>query len=209
MKRILVILGCVLLLAGGLGYLFRAQLWDAFSAAITADMFVTADTDAFDPGLPIGSEFPAIRALYQGQELQDIDRFVEGRGVVLVANRSADWCPYCMAQYIELQQHLQAFRDAGIGVVALTYDAPALQQAFVDKHAIGYPFLSDIDATSVRALGILNEDYAPGDSTYGIPHPGIIVVDPRGRIAGKLFVDGYEKRIDGRSALAYAQSVLE
>lgn len=55
------------------------------------DIFVPADTDAFDPGLPVGARLPQIRALYQGQEITDIDEFMGPKGAVLFANRSVDW----------------------------------------------------------------------------------------------------------------------
>jgi len=55
------------------------------------NMFLDEDTDDFDPGLPIGAQFPAIRALYQGQEITDLDQFQGDRGVALFAVRSADW----------------------------------------------------------------------------------------------------------------------
>lgn len=55
------------------------------------DVFIDADTDSFDPGLPIGAQFPSIRALYQGQEIDDIDRFIRDKGAVFLANRSVDW----------------------------------------------------------------------------------------------------------------------
>ena len=114
-----------------------------------------------------------------------------------------------MAQFVQLQSSLQAFQKAGITVVALTYDAPQLQQAFVDKNRIAYPFLSDIDASTVKALGIMNEDYKPGDGSYGIPHPGIFIVAPDMKIVGKIFVDGYEKRVSASAVLAYATDLLE
>lgn len=55
------------------------------------NIFVPEDTDAFDPGLPIGAQFPQIRALYQGREITDIDRFMGENGLVFFANRSVDW----------------------------------------------------------------------------------------------------------------------
>ncbi len=55
------------------------------------DMFLDEDTDSFDPGLPIGAEFPAIRALYEGEEITEINQFFGDKGVVLFALRSADW----------------------------------------------------------------------------------------------------------------------
>ncbi len=55
------------------------------------DMFLEADTDRFDPGLPIGARFPAIRAIYEGQEIDNIEQFFGDKGAVFFANRSVDW----------------------------------------------------------------------------------------------------------------------
>ena len=71
----------------------------AFSGSVLAqgmgpnleNMFLDADTDDFDPGLPIGADFPAIRAIYNGQEITNIDQFMGERGVAFFAVRSADW----------------------------------------------------------------------------------------------------------------------
>jgi hypothetical protein len=56
-----------------------------------ANMFVSEVTDTFNPGLQIGARFPAIRALYQGEEITTIDRFVHDRGAIFIAARSVDW----------------------------------------------------------------------------------------------------------------------
>ena len=110
---------------------------------------------------------------------------------------------------MELQQHVGTFEQAGIGVVVITYDAPELQQDFMDAEGITYPFISDIDAATMVALGILNEDNQPEDRTYGIPHPGVFVVNPQQEIVGKIFVESYRIRVDGDNVLRYAMSVLE
>jgi peroxiredoxin len=83
-----------------------------------------------------------------------------------------------------------------------------LQQAFIDKFDITIPMLSDEDALSFKTLGILNEDYAPGDSQYGIPHPGMIVIDINGRVVGKQFLEAYSSRVDSAAALAFAKASL-
>lgn len=113
-----------------------------------------------------------------------------------------------MAQFVQLQKYQQDFLKAGISVVALTYDSPELQQVFITKNNIAYPFLSDIDAISVRALGILNEEQAVGSEHYGIPHPGIFIVNPKLEIVGKIFVQEYQKRVDAEAVLAYAKTLL-
>ena len=91
MKKRLVIVLSVLFVASGGMYLFRGQLWEGVKDAITADMFVEADTDDFDPGVAIGATFPNIRALYQGREVKDLQPFIHDKGMVFIANRSADW----------------------------------------------------------------------------------------------------------------------
>jgi len=55
------------------------------------NMFLEADTDQFDPGLPIGAQFPAIRAIYEGQEIDNIEQFFGDKGAIFLANRSVDW----------------------------------------------------------------------------------------------------------------------
>ena len=64
------------------------------------------------------------------------------------------------------------------------------------------------DPTAGGNSCILNEQYEPGDLAYGIPHPGVFVVDPEMNIAGKIFVEDYRVRVDGEGTLAFAQNVL-
>ena len=90
-KKALLTLICVVVVAGTGGYLFKEQLWEKFKTLITADMYVAADTDSFDPGLAVGTRFPDIRAQYQGDEITSIDRFIHDKGMIFIANRSADW----------------------------------------------------------------------------------------------------------------------
>ena len=59
------------------------------------------------------------------------------------------------------------------------------------------------------ALGILNEKYKPGEPAYGIPHPGVFIVNLDNAIVGKIFIDSYRERVDGEGTLRYALGVLE
>ena len=208
MKRFLVTTAAMLLGAAVLVFLFRVPLKDMAIDKLTANMFVPEDTDSFDPGPALGSHFPGLRAVYQGREITRLEDFSSEHGTIFIASRSLDWCPYCMRQMIQLQQHKAAFDAAGIGMVAITYDAPSLQQAFVDKFAISIPILSDQKALSFKTLGILNEKYQPGDTQYGIPHPGMIIIDTQGKVVGKLFLEAYSSRVDSAAALAFAEAAL-
>ncbi|MEH6550541.1 MAG: redoxin domain-containing protein [Pseudomonadales bacterium] len=208
MKKILIIsLACLSIAALAL-YIFQAPAKEALYAKITADMFVAADDDNFDPGPALGSSFPAVRALYKDKELSQISQFAGDKGTVLVASRSMEWCPFCMKQMIQLQEHKAAFDKAGIGLVGITYDSPKLQQVFIDQFEISIPLLSDIDVTTFKTLGIVNQEYPPGDESYGIPYPGMIIIDPNGIVVGKLFLEGYATRVDSQAALEIAIHAL-
>ena len=110
---------------------------------------------------------------------------------------------------MQLQENLNSFSAQGIAVVAITYDAPELQQAFVDRHDITYPLLSDIESSSVKTLKILNEKYQPGDDAYGIPHPGVYVLNSDMEIVGKLFIEAYSSQVDAAGVLKFAMEVLD
>ncbi len=90
MKKAVLTVSCVMLIAGA-GYLFKTPLWDGARHMITQDMFVGSDTDPFDPGLEIGQTFPAIKTLYRGKPRVDIGDFIGDKGLVFIANRSANW----------------------------------------------------------------------------------------------------------------------
>lgn len=208
MKKFFGITIAVILMVAALIYLFREPVKEMALDKLTADMFVDADQDSFDPGPAVGSHFPGIRATYQGREISLIEDFAGDKGTIFIASRSLDWCPYCMRQMIQLQAHKADFDAAGIGMVGITYDDPVLQQAFIEKFGITIPILSDINALSFKTLGILNEQYQPGDSQYGIPSPGMIIIDPQGLVVGKLFLEAYSSRVDSAAALAFARTAL-
>ena len=91
MKRLFVgIVAVVAVLALG-GYVFREPLMNAMFERMTANMFVAKDDDPYDPGLAVGERVPAVRAMYQGQEITDIGSVMGGRGIALWVNRSVDW----------------------------------------------------------------------------------------------------------------------
>ena len=208
LKSTLKFLAPLLLLVLALAYVFREPLKEMAFAQLTQDMFVASDNDDFDPGPAVGSHFPGLQATYRGRTITLINEFADVNGTVFIASRSYDWSPYCMRQLIQLQENKADFDAAGIGMVAITYDDPSLQQAFIDKFAITIPVLSDVSSLSFKTLGILNENYVAGDFHYGIPHPGMIVIDPTGKVVGKLFLEDYSSRVDSAAALAFAKTAL-
>ncbi len=113
-----------------------------------------------------------------------------------------------MKQLVQLQANLENYRAAGLGVVAMTYDAAEVQQQFVDRHGIEFPMLADQAGASAKILGILNTQYVPGDNAYGIPYPGVFVVAPDGKVKAKVFLEAYSQRLSADAVLALAKTAL-
>ncbi len=76
----------------------------------------------------------------------------------------------------------------------MTYEPPSTTIKFSTAQNIKYPILYDEHARHVLALGILNTDYGPDHSAYGIPNPGILLIDANGIIRAKFFRTRYQDR---------------
>ena len=91
MKKVFTgLIGFIVIAAAGV-YLFRQPLMETVGEGITANMFVSVDSDAFDPGLAIGDTFPALLARYRGKTITDMGEFLSDKGMIFIANRSVDW----------------------------------------------------------------------------------------------------------------------
>ncbi|MGE4657508.1 MAG: hypothetical protein AAEI08_01095 [Gammaproteobacteria bacterium] len=77
---------CLVIAAGGFPVITPLQ-----AQPNVDNMFISEDTDSFDPGLRVGERFPEILALYKGSEVTEIDQFIRDKGVIFLANRSVDW----------------------------------------------------------------------------------------------------------------------
>lgn len=82
----------------------------------------------------------------------------------------------------------------GLGICAISYDSREVLADFARRRKISYPLLSDADSTIIRAFGILNASVPEGDSSYGIPHPGVYRVDEKGLVQAKFFEEAYNNR---------------
>lgn len=103
---------------------------------------------------------------------------------------------------MELQQNLASIEEKGLGVAAISYDSVSVLKNFADRQHLTYPLLSDPYSKIIRAFGILNETVKPGNMAYGIPYPGIYVVDVQGKVVSKYFEDDYKDRVSTADILA-------
>lgn len=95
---------------------------------------------------------------------------------------------------MKLEENRGLLEALGVNAAGMTYDDRSILAAFHAESGLGYPLLQDIEAEHALAYGVLNEQYGPGDNAYGIPHPGILFIDPAGTVVAKFAAPGYKKR---------------
>ena len=87
----------------------------------------------------------------------------------------------------------------GIGLAAISYDAPSTLKAFAAARGITFPLLSDAGSATIRRYQILNTE-ATGKGA-GIPYPGTFVLDARGVVTARSFEAAYQERASPASIL--------
>lgn len=144
--------------------------------------------------LQAGDAFPAFM-LKDSQSVTKTHADMSGNaGWVAIVTRSVTWCPYCQKQMMDFQTALPAFTVLGYNVAGISYDPPEETAAFAARHKISFPLLSDHDSALIKALGILNEDHAPGTKFYGIPNPAIYIIDKDSKILRIFSEESYKAR---------------
>jgi len=102
---------------------------------------------------------------------------------------------------VELEQNLDRIKKQGLGLAAISYDSVEILKNFADRKHITFPLLSDPDSKIIRAFGILNETVKPGTAQFGIPNPGTYVVNTKGTVVAKYFVDTIRERVSASDIL--------
>jgi peroxiredoxin len=115
------------------------------------------------------------------------------RAAVLVFYRGA-WCPYCNIALSAYQQHLlPQLTERGIGLVAISPQAPDGSLSMQEKHDLSFTVVSDPGNAIARGLGILTRpsDEARAaqlqlgldltavnaDGTVALPMPTVVIAD--------------------------------
>ena len=106
-----------------------------------------------------------------------------------------------------MAQREDDFKKLGIELVAVSYDSLSILKSFSEKgegnDKVSYPLLSDPNSEMIKAFGIFNEKLRKDHKWYGVPHPHIYLVNPKGRIEGKFFESRYQDRPTAESILAF------
>jgi peroxiredoxin len=151
-------------------------------------------------GLRTGEKAPDFSARDQLGNTQTLETLKGSKGTVLLFYRSADWCPYCKGQLIQLQAARKRFEEQGIKLAGVSYDSIEILKFFSDRRKIEFPLLSDPDSKIIRMYQVLNSE-AVGPNA-GMARPGYFFIDPKGTIREKFFEAKYRERLTGNTVLS-------
>ena len=107
--------------------------------------------------------------------------------------RSADWCPFCKAQSIDINGGV-ANGEQGYNVAGLSYDSPEVTAAFTAKRDIAYTLLSDPKSEVIDRYKLRDPQYPPGSRAYGVPRPVIFILDANGVIKADCMKSCFKDR---------------
>ncbi|QLC25155.1 peroxiredoxin family protein [Parasphingopyxis algicola] len=115
-------------------------------------------------------------------------------GLVLVFNRSADWCSYCQGQMVELRDIQDDLEQRGYVLATLSYDAPEILADFAAREEIEYPMLSDEGSVTIDAFDLRDPQYGEESFANGVPRPAILVIGNDGTVRAKMVETDYRTR---------------
>ncbi len=94
-----------------------------------------------------------------------------------------------------MERSKDALAAQGLSVCSISYDTVEILHDFAVRRAITFPLLADPDSAIIRRFGLFNETVEPTSRDYGIPHPGLVVVDPAGVVLERFFEERYYHRM--------------
>src|SRR5271163_5069443 len=144
-------------------------------------------------GLQPGAKAPAFDLRDQSGKKQTLDTLAGPNGLLLLFFRSADWCPFCKGQLVDLERAQKLFAAKGINVAGVSYDSPEVLAEFSQRKSITYPLLSDSSSKLIDAFGVRNVEATGAQA--GIPVPGYYLINKQGVIEKQFFEDGYINRL--------------
>ncbi len=179
----------------------------AFGLTTTAGSNAWAQTPAMPDvqrlGPQVGAPVPSFALVDQTGQTRSLPSLMGPNGLMLVFSRSADWCPYCKTQLVELQARSAALKKDGIGLAAITYDPVPVLADFARRRGITFPLLSDPGSATITRYGIFNTTVPESNTqSYGIPFPGTFMISRQGVVTSRFFEQAYQERSTVGSILA-------
>ncbi len=147
----------------------------------------------------LGQQMPELILLDQNGK--SISSKVFGGKKLIYLFYRGNWCPLCMAQIKEISKQYQRINKLGVEVLLISPQPQQHTINLANKMNVPFLFLTDIDNTSAKQLGI----YASGGTPFGMEIfgydsdtvlPTVIIADESGKIIYFDQTDNYRIRPD-------------
>lgn len=148
------------------------------------------------PRLEVGQPAPAFTLPDADGTPTSLQDLLSEHGKVLVYVYPAAMTPGCTTETVDFENALQQLRDAGMGVVGVSPDAPEKLARFRDKHDITFPLLSDPDKTMLTEWGAFGEKKNYGKTVMGVIRSTFVVESD-----GTISMARYNVRAKGHVAM--------
>jgi len=156
-------------------------------------------------GPVVGAPAPAVSVVGPAGAVSFTDIAGE-KGTVVAFFRSADWCPYCKKQLIDLEAAAAPLAEAGWTLAGVSYDSPEILAGFKADKGLSYELYSDTGSAAIDAFDLRNHEMQAGSRYDGIPHPAIVFIGADGEVKAVMREEGYKDRpaVDTVVAMAAA-----
>ena len=162
-------------------------------------------------GLFINSKAPDFKAKDQnGNEI--VLKDLRKKGPVVIIFYRGYWCPYCNKELQKLEDSLQAIRDKGAQLIAITPEKPEGIAKTIEKTKVSYSIISDEDLKIMKGYRVAfqvddkalarykmasidlaaNNGHKPGD-VY-LPVPAVYIINKDGEVSYRFFNPDYKNQ---------------
>jgi hypothetical protein len=125
--------------------------------------------DVASLGPKVGEHIADFRLADQDGKTWTRDSVMGPKGLMLVFSRSADWCPFCKTQFVELQARLPELRRKGLGLARrprLAGDSRLRQTPGCQFDAVGPGLGNDRVRTPQRQVDPAHESHSVSGDLY-------------------------------------------
>ena len=158
-----------------------------------------------------GNKMPAFSLPNARNEIVSSDKLLK-EGPLVINFYRGGWCPYCSLELKAFQDILPEITKLGAQLVAISPNLPDKSLSSIQKDALSFQVLSDLQNKVARQFGLvytLNAKLQPlykqmgidlpefnGDESYELPLPATYVVDSDGIIKLAFADVDYTKRLE-------------
>jgi len=152
------------------------------------------------PKLKPGSQAPDVSLIsVDGSEtrLSDVWR----QGLTALTFYRGDFCPTCNRHLHGIEERADAFREAGLQVVAISADRPETGRETVQRHGLSFTVLSDPEHRAIDAYDVVYNE------NEGHAEPAVFVISPDGVVRYLSNVSGPVGRLGADELLLIGQGI--